>query len=187
MTRTATHPHHRRLRPSDSIHISLDKPCCAEVSDILTSINNNPSGLDAHIGLIEVLHKEFKHLCESLEFCQHQTLTKENKLLHTSVNTLTTQLNSIAKQNKELKDTILDLQSRSMRNNLVFSGIPECTQDDNPEQLIQDFMTTNLKIIVKNITLPKTPTNKRPCPIVAKFEHFKQKLLVQRHGRPWLY
>ncbi|XP_049908677.1 protein unc-13 homolog C-like [Epinephelus moara] len=193
--RNSSTPHTKRFRPFDSIHISPHKTCCAEVSDILISINTNLSGLDARIGLIEILHKEFQHLRESHEFSQHQieTVTKENRLLHTSVNMLNTRLNPVAKQNKEMKETILDLQSCSMRDNLVFSGIPERTQDDSPEQLIQDFMTTHLKIslhIVKDITChrvhrigPKNPANKRPRPIVAKFEHFKHKLHVQRHCR----
>lgn len=70
-----------------------------------------------------------------LGFTQQQidSLTKGNKLLQNlSVNNLTTQLFSIndhlvhvTAENKIMKETILDLQSCSMRVNLVFSGIPE--------------------------------------------------------------
>ena len=91
-----------------------------------------------------------------------------------------------------MKETILDLQSRSMRDNLVFSGIPEA-QAENPEQVVKDFISTQLKLpkdTVKNITFhrvhrigPPRKDNKHPRPIVAKFEHFKQKVQVQQQGK----
>ncbi|KAK1895368.1 Protein unc-13 like C [Dissostichus eleginoides] len=187
-------PTSKRCRQSESVHNSPDKHCCTEVSEILISIDNKLSGLDSRIALVEVLHREFQQIRESLEFSQDQiiTLIKENKSLQHSVTTLTTQVTSAAKENKEMKETVLDLQGRSMRDNLVFSGIPEQTQDDNPEQLIKDFMITQLKIspdTVKDITFhmrvhrigQKNTSNKRPRPVVAKFEHFKQK--QQRQGR----
>lgn len=98
-----------------------------------------------------------KPLHESLEFSQEQLtkLAKENKSLQHCATSLTTQLDSVDKENKDIKETILDLQSRSMRDNLVFSSIPERTHDDNPEQLIKEFMTSHLQIspdIVNNIT-----------------------------------
>lgn len=44
-----------------------------------------------------------------------------------------------------MKETILDLQSRSMRDNLIFPGIKEQPQD-NPEQAIKEFMQSSLKL-----------------------------------------
>ncbi|KAI2645916.1 hypothetical protein H4Q32_025263 [Labeo rohita] len=82
-----------------------------------------------------------------------------------------------------------------MRDNLVFSGIQEQTQD-NPEQAIKDFMHSALKLpkeTVNNITFHrvhrlgsinnKNPDTKRPRPIVAKFEHYKQKELIKSKGK----
>lgn len=173
----------------------------SEVSDILISINQKLSGLDTRIALIEVLHKEFQSLRESLEYSHEQIekLTKENKTLHKTVDTITdqltsvtTQLSTITAENKTMKETILDLQARSMRDNLVFSGIPEHTADD-PEKTVKDFMKLQLKLpadTVNNITFhrvhrlgQKNTTNNRPRPIVAKFEHFKQKELVKHQGK----
>lgn len=113
---------------SDPIHTSPDKSCCIEVSDILFSIDNNLSGLDARIALVEVLHKELQ-----LEFSQEQ-------------------LTILAKENKDMKETILDLQSHITRDNLdFFSGIQQRTHDDNPEQLINEFMTTHLQISLDTV------------------------------------
>ena len=66
--------------------------------------------------------------------------TKENYSLRDS------QLEVVCKENKEMREAILDLQSRSTRDNLVFSIIPEQTKQKNPEQLIKELMITQLKI-----------------------------------------
>ncbi|KAJ8340751.1 hypothetical protein SKAU_G00353840 [Synaphobranchus kaupii] len=153
--------------------------------------DNKLTGLDARISLIEVLHREFQALRHSLEFSQEQidTLAKDNKSLQHSVNALTTQLTSITADNKAMKQTVLNLQALSMRDNLVFTGIPEQTADD-PEKAVKEFMTKQLKLpteTVNNITFhrlgPKNTINNRPRPIIAKFEHYKQKQQVQRQGR----
>ncbi|RXN08506.1 serine threonine- kinase pim-2-like protein [Labeo rohita] len=90
-----------------------------------------------------------------------------------------------------MKENILDLQACSMRDNLVFTGIPDQTPDD-PEKLIKDFMTKQLKLpaeTVQSITFHRVhrirsqQNNNRPRPIIAKFEHYKHKELVQKQGR----
>lgn len=85
--------------------------------------------------MIEVIHKEIQELWHSLESSQEQidTLTKENIFLKDSVHELATQLTSVVAESKTMKENILDLQTCSMRDNLVFTGIPEQTPD-NPEK-----------------------------------------------------
>lgn len=198
-----------RTQDSDSPASSADSSpvtapqtrCCSDVSEILTSIDQKFTTLDARVAIIEALHREFQHLRHSLEFTQSQIekITQENKALQRSVSTIASDLASVHSQlatvtaeNKLFKENILDLQSRSMRDNLVFSGIPE-TPTDEPEKLVKDFMLRKLKLppdTVNNITFhrvhrmgQKQAHSTRPRPIVAKFEHFKQKELVQRQGR----
>ncbi|KAL0152777.1 hypothetical protein M9458_052500 [Cirrhinus mrigala] len=82
-----------------------------------------------------------------------------------------------------------------MRDNLIFSGIPEQIQD-NPEHAIKEFMHSNLKIpkeTVEKITFHRVhhlshqnnqiAGTKRPQPIVAKFKHYKHKELVKSKGK----
>lgn len=183
---------------SSPISTPIKTNCC---SDVLLSINERLSNLDSRLSLIEVLHKEFQNLRHSLEYSQQQvdSLTEENKSLKSSVDTLTaklstvaTQLTSVTAENKAMQETILDLQSRSMRDNLILSGIPESSTED-PEKSVKDFMVNQLKLTpetVEQITfhrvhrLGQKPLNSnRPRPIIVKFEHFKQKVLVQRQGR----
>ena len=79
-----------------------------------------------------------------------------------------------------------------MRDNLVFSGIPEQAEED-PELTIKNFIQTHLKLTgdaVKNIPFHrvhrlggKRPDPRRPIAIVAKFEHYQQKVPVRGCGR----
>lgn len=187
-------PTSKRARPPSSPGDTAEQDSHTKMSEILISIDTKLSALDARIALVEVLHREFQALRESLEFSQEQiaSLVKENTALHHSVNNITSQLSSVIKENKDMKETILDLQARSMRDNIVFSGIPENTPE-NPEKLITEFMISKLKIppeTANTITFhrahrlgTKNPQNKRPRPIVAKVEHYKHKQLILSKGR----
>ena len=66
-------------------------PAGNDSTDILTSIDNKLSSFDAHMSLLEILHREFQALRELLEFSQQQvqTLAAENAALRGSVKSLT--------------------------------------------------------------------------------------------------
>ncbi len=91
-----------------------------------------------------------------------------------------------------MKENIIDLQARSMRDNLVISGIPEQAEEDL-EMTVKNFIQKELKFLsdtVKTIGFHpvhhldrKKVEGQRPRPIVAKFENFKQKELVKSRGR----
>lgn len=83
-----------------------------------------------------------------------------------------------------MKETTLDIQTRSMRDNLIFSGIPETTPD-NPELYVQNFIQTQLKLpadIARNITLHELLADKIR-PIIVKFEHYQHKELLKSKGK----
>lgn len=150
--------------------------------------------INSKLAILELLHADIKDLKASLEFSQSQILTlqQENKELTNTVNTLSAQITTLTNENKEMKGAILDLQCRSMRDNLIFSGIPEQPTDD-PEQAIKDFMQSALKLpldSVNNIGFhrvhrlgAKVNTTGKPRAIIAKFEHFKQKELVKSKAK----
>lgn len=170
--------------------------CCPDIVVSLRAIELRLTTMDSRIALIETLHKEISALRESLEFSQEhiQNLTQENKTLKDSVKTLTNQITTLASDNKTIKETLLDVQSRSMRDNLVLTGLPEQSSEDT-EKVVKDFMSTQLKLptsTVNSITFHRvhrigqkntTTGNNRPRPIVAKFEHYKQKQHVLQQGK----
>ena len=192
MTSTpATSSKAKRPRGDSSGAIS---PPGNDTTDVLLSIEKKLGSLDARLSLIEVLHKEFQALRESLEFSQHQVekLAAENSSLRESVKSLSEGMTRLSEENKKIKETVLDLQARSMRDNLVFAGIPEHAEED-PEATVTAFIKNQLKLpeeAVSNITFHrvhrlggKRANSNRPRPIVAKFVNFKQKEQVKSRGR----
>lgn len=185
-------PSSKRSRPADSPETT--SPTGKSFTDILESIDKRLSSFDARLSLVEILHREFISLRESLEFSQQQveTLAAENASLRDSVKSLTENMTHLSEENKKIKETVIDLQARSMRDNLVFSGIPESAEED-PEATVKNFIKTYLKLpedTVENICFErvhrmgaKKPGAPRPRPIVAKFGYFKQKEQVRSRGR----
>ena len=114
----------KKRRTADSPNSPSPSPivCCSEVRDLLLSIQMKLSTFDAHLTLIEELHKDFQSLRESLEYSQEalETLSKNQTSLQQSIGTLQSQISTITSENKQLKETVLDLESRSMRDNLFF-------------------------------------------------------------------
>ncbi|KAL0165966.1 hypothetical protein M9458_037810, partial [Cirrhinus mrigala] len=175
-------------RPADSPETT--SPTSKSFTDILDSIDKRLSSFDARLSLVEILHREFKSLRESLEFSQQQveTLAAENASLRDSVKSLTENVTHLSEENKKIKETVIDLQARSMRDNLVFSGIPESAEED-AEATVKSFIKTYLKLpedTVENICFErvhrlgaKKSGAPRLRPIVAKFGYFKQKEQVK--------
>ncbi len=67
----------------------------------------------------------------------------------------------LSEGNKKIKETVIDLQARSMRDNLVFSGIPESAEED-PEVTVKTFIKTYLKLsedTVENICFERVHRN----------------------------
>lgn len=95
------------------------------------------TSLDARLALVEVQHKEFQVLRESLEFSQQQvaSLTAQNQSLKDNVKKLTEGMTQLSGENKRIKESILDIQARSMQDILVFSGIPKEAEDFIQHQL----------------------------------------------------
>ncbi|XP_041369922.1 uncharacterized protein LOC121383892 [Gigantopelta aegis] len=84
----------------------------------------------------------------------------------------------------ELKERHLDLQSRSMRENLIFTGIPETGPDENTEQLLITFIQKDMEIEQPIGFEHVHRFGKRgysgPRLIVAKFSKFKDREMVRK-------
>jgi hypothetical protein len=99
-------------------------------------------------------------------------------------------LDNLKSENERLSEEVVDLQSRSMRDNLLFFGLSEKNSADerkseNCRERIVEFFTDILALEnAENIKLDRvhrigkyTPGKNRP--IVAKFNYFPDKLTVK--------
>lgn len=129
---------YRRKKISSTNTSNLPQTTEIKVS-ILCSINTK-------LDLLVTLHNEIKELCSNLDFAHNNNDNNS----YSSPTNLQSKLSAkkmdlVITENKIMKEIILDIQSRSMRDNLIFSGIPG-HPSDSPETQIKDFMTTQLKL-----------------------------------------
>lgn len=87
---------------------------------VLQSINKK-------LDLLESVHSQIKDIKSSLNFAydQIEQLQTENKLLQTTVATLTKQVETLTFENRRINETLLEIQTRSMRDNWSFLGSRE--------------------------------------------------------------
>ncbi len=179
-----TNPAKRKKKDSATDTVDL-LTTDAEVS-FLQSINKK-------LDLLEAVHSEIIDIKSSLNFAydQIEQLQTENKSLQISVATLTKLVDTLTFENGRFGEALLEIQSRSMRDNLIFTGIPENSPLNDPESLIRNFMISKLKLhkeTVDSISFQRVHrigklANKGPRPIVAKLEHFKHKEIIKSKGK----
>ncbi|MEQ2242727.1 hypothetical protein ILYODFUR_038998 [Ilyodon furcidens] len=95
-------PTSKRTRSECSASTSTISPE-KSYADVLDSIDNKLTSLDARLALVEVLHREFQALRESLEVYQEQfaSLTAEDQTLRDSVKTLIDGMAQLSGENKK--------------------------------------------------------------------------------------
>ena len=112
--------------------------------------------------------------------------------VQTETDDIRSTLTEALKVNSELKEELLDLKSRSMRDNLIFRNIEE-KKDENTEEVLKKFLSDHLKM--NNISFERvhrmrekqTGANrhsaKKPKLIVAKFNFFKERERVRKSAK----
>lgn len=103
-------------------------------------------------------------------------IIKENSVLRQEILEVSSEL-------KNLKDRHIDLQARSMRDNLVFTGLKE-NERENIEDVLQDFIKSTLEIDTeihfdREHRIGKKVHGKSR-PIIAKFTNYKEKEMVRK-------
>ena len=130
---------------------------------------------------------------ESIDTTVEQ-IREESAEVKTEVETVKTELREMKSKNKALEKKIIDLQSRSMRDNLVFYNIKEEEKYSDEEKVdteavLSKFIKENMKVTSKislervhRMGKAKTGTDGSivPAPIVEKFTFFKQREEVRR-------
>lgn len=154
------------------IHNKLSKLNCLD--DILAKLSN----LETRFSNME---KNVHNLAEEVAKCKNNSETLED-----TTNTIRTELT-------KTKDELLELQTRTMRDNLVFFNIPE-KQNEKPEdteQILYEFIEHDMKVdseLTKSISFERVhrsgPVDRQKNrKIVAKFSFHKEREIVRSHSK----
>lgn len=138
---------------------------------------------------------------EKFESNQNEVKEMQNKLNEISTDNDTTNERVFRLQNdlEELHDRHIDLQARSMRENLIFTGIPMAQNDENSdetERIIEEFMYNNLKMDTiaeyerahrfgkeYDVKDRDGRTKYSTKPIVCRFRNFKERERVRKAAK----
>ena len=106
--------------------------------------------------------KKMKMSCNNIEHSQHEFI-KEKELLNTKLS---------------------ELEFRSMRDNLIFYGIPETADHEDCNPLVKELIETKLEIDAQGIIFDRvhrmgTNTAPKPRPIVGKFHYYSDRERVR--------
>lgn len=137
----------------------------------------------------DVSIQTYSDLCDEIRSDKIQSDMSLNELYKT-VENLQAENEKLRKSQAETESTLIDLQCRSMRDNLIFTGInePELSADEyeNTEETLCYFLRNEMNISeqipfdrVHRIG-PYQPNKDYPRHIVAKFEKFKDREKVRR-------
>ena len=96
--------------------------------------------------------------------------------------------NKLERETKSMKDKMVDLESRSMRENLMFYGIAERGEDENCGDLVKGVCRETLKITTaENMLFDRAhrvgaKRGSKVRPIVVKFHYYHERELVRRRS-----
>ena len=118
------------------------------------------------------------------------TIISKNTDIDARIKDLSDKLSSVEDKQERNDEQLLDIQWRSMRENLIFAGIPEpqlaVGERKNCEALIKDFIKEQMRID-REIQIDRVHRLGRyrrdqpfPRPIVVKFTFFKDKEIVRQ-------
>ena len=196
-----------RKRRRESGSQTEDKECCSScrsMADIIADMNRKLDLVLAQVKEIDELkekqkqlEKENGSLKESLEFAHGsiKTLTERVDAQEKMISELKKDVNDLTRSVNSEKERAVKLESHSRRNNLIFYGIPEETNESSAksESLLYSFLEENLKTEEEDIDgisverarrLGKRNANgDKPRPIIAMFTFHKDKELILSNAR----
>ena len=176
----------------------------------LAPIENNISTLMMDVGNLKTENKrlstkvcEVEHSCQTISGIFDQFLESKNETdmnienIKTVNNQLSKKLDETCENFNKISEELIDVKYRSMRENLLFFGLCETRDPDNPgrtaedtEGLLRDFLKTEVlpdsQETVDSITFDRVhrlgkyydPTY--PRPIVAKFERYTDRETIRK-------
>ena len=158
----------------------------SQIETKLTTLDKKVNDMDKAVTFMDSgFESQKKELDESKE---------EIKRLKRNYQDMGASVKKCETQNEAVSDKVLDLESRSMRENLIFYGIHESqriddeTGDENCERLVKDLISTKLEINTENMTIDRAhrlggPRAKKPRPIVVKFHQYSDRETVRVKSR----
>ena len=151
-------------------------------------MNKGMTKTDERMRDYEKTHQVFNDMCEDV-MSDRRATGAAVKSIYDKVKRPEADQHTLNETNLKLNETVIDLHCRSMRDNLIFTGIEKpdyrVEQQGDTEHVLCEFLKYEMNIEPNSPfhRVHRLGYNQRysdyPHPIVAKFEHFKDRELVR--------
>ena len=151
----------------------------------ISDMEANVGSMDTRMKTVETKSTELEQAVTFMsakvdEFQASHSATEAKQVDTTGINAA---MLKMKEHNQQLQDTIIDLQCRSMKNNLVFTGLGGDNRDENTEDKLRRFIYNELhierRIDFGNVHRFGRRVGNRPRPIVARFIYHNDRALVK--------
>ena len=157
--------------------------------NVLDSINDRLRNIEQRFEMVE---NDISQLKRSVT--EHEKYLETNELqcrdFHARIQNFEIARDELDHRTKEIHETLLDQQTRSMKYNLIFENIPEVIPNtdmkEDTQQILKDFLQSELEIEnvqFHNVHRLKPRRDRKPPSIVAKFIYNKDKDSVLKAAR----
>ena len=172
------------------MRISLTK--LDQIEKTVNLIHTKVADLETKVKSVETRVDTVETSCKFMEH-ENEDRKKDIKQAKTDITNLKGQCANLEKNTKscmekgaQLQSKVADLESRSMRDNLLFYGVPEGGEHENCETLVKNICSDQLQIQESyglefdRVHRIGSPSHNKVRPIVAKFHYFKQRETVRQ-------
>jgi hypothetical protein len=201
---TIPHPHyiaHQQTMPSNqqapgwALHIMDDlKTLKISNSKIEQSVNKIEMKISTIENKVTALETKVNDIEQTASFISSEFENQKSSLtaayteianLKSVCQKLDNNLKESKKREETTTDKILDLEARSMRDNLIFYGINETEQNENCEELVKTLIQTKLQLDTTDMQFDRAhrlggPRARKPRPVVVKFHRYSDRETVRR-------
>ena len=144
---------------------------CEDLSDVKKSMQFHSEVVSDLQKNLEILNDHYQNVKETVAALENENVGLKQTVMR-------------------LSEDVLDSQCRSMRDNLVFEGLPE-KESESCEEVVRDFLVKNMKIGAEAASKVQFDRAHRlgakgrdkTRPIVVKMTHFKDKEMIKKQKK----
>ncbi|CAB4029628.1 Hypothetical predicted protein, partial [Paramuricea clavata] len=165
----------------------------SEIHDMFAMMMKKLEKLDSIETKLNNMEINMAEIKESLEYAHAEIadLKKENEYSKENQAQAREKIEILERDNKTLRDKIIDIQARSMRDNLLFFNMPE-SEKENTTEMIHELLESKIGIADARNTVKidrshrisrKRDGDRKPRPIVVKFNYHQDREFVRLNAK----
>ena len=160
------------------------KQTLTQTTNKVDTLNYDMKSLQTKMNDYERSIQSYSEICDGITSTNNENESQINFLMD-RINTLEENQSQLETKQSQTEEKLIDIQWRTMRENLIFSGIPESDvrrgEQEDCEELIKEFLRSEMRITMeikfdRVHRLGRYKHNQQyPRPIIAKFTNYKDK------------